>query len=221
MKISNLSHALARRLRRRVRKRAVVSASAAILAGGLLFAGHAHADPALIGWQEDKTTTPTEGPVEFFGWTFMNKDSWIATAEGQDRDSFTRAEGTLMVADGDEYDDSGDIGDDQMNVFIMTPEFSISDDPASATLNFDSSFRPYDTMTGLVDVSFDGGATYANLLTLDTASTPGGTSSLERADEAVALPLGAAPGDANAMLRFGLVDTGNDWWWAVDNIDVT
>ena len=221
MKVMNLASNLARRLGRRMKKKTIATAGAAIMAGGVMFAGQANAAPALLGWSQDNTTTPTEGPSEFFGFTFMDKEQWIATAGNQARDTFSRGSGNVMVADPDEYDDLGDIGDDQFNVFIQTPAIDISSDPSSATLSFDSSFRPYDTMTGLVDVSFDGGATFTNLLTLDTAGTPGGTSSLDRADEAVSLPLGAGGSETSAIVRFGMTDAGNDWWWAVDNVDVT
>jgi hypothetical protein len=75
-------------------------------------------------------------------------------------------------------------------------------------------------MTGLVDVSFNGGTAFANVLTLNTASTPGGDSSLARADESVSLLLNN-PGDGGGLVvRFGMTNAGNDWWWAVDNIIV-
>ena len=84
-------------------------------------------------------------------------------------------------------------------------------------LRFDSSFRPFDDQTGEVLVSFDDGATFATLLTLDAASA-GGSSSLDRADEAVTLDV-LAPGDATSV-RFAwrLSEADNDWWWAIDNV---
>ena len=52
-------------------------------------------------------------------------------------------------------------------VFLQTPPISLSGvTPGSVVLSFDSSFRPYQAMTGLVDVSFNGGTTFANVLTL-------------------------------------------------------
>jgi hypothetical protein len=75
-------------------------------------------------------------------------------------------------------------------------------------------------MTGLVDVSFNGGATFANALTLNTAGTPGGNSSLARANESVVVPLNN-PAEANSVIvRFGMTNADNDWWWAIDNIQV-
>lgn len=175
------------------------------------------------GWAFDNGDTPSDGPAEFFGFTFLDKNSWIATAGDQARSSFTRGTGTVMVADGDEYDDLGSgIEPDLFNVLVETPEIDITAVTTGLLeVTFDSSFRPYDTMTGLVEVSFDGGATFENLLTLNTDTVPGGTSSLDRANEAVALSAEIPGGATTAIVRFSLVDTGNDWWWALDNIVVS
>ena len=148
----------------------------------------------------------------------MNIDSWIATAENPSRDSFTLGTGGVVVADPDEYDDLGDIGDDLFNVFLTTPAISLDGvDADTVTVDFDSSFRPYDGMTGLVDVSYDG-STWTNLLTLDTA-TLGGNSVLDRANEEVSLPVGN-PAGGEMYVRFGMTNAGNDWWWAIDNVEV-
>ena len=179
-------------------------------------------DELPAGWARDNTTTPAGGPVEFFGFTFMNKDSWIATEVNQERDMFTRGTGAVMVSDPDAYDDSGNIDPNLYNAFIRTQPISLANVvPGSARLNFDSSFRPYDTMTASVAVSFDGGDNFINLLSMNSANVPGGDSSLERVDEGISLPLDNPAGAANAIIRFGMTEAGNDWWWAVDNIEVT
>ncbi len=178
------------------------------------------ADPP-AGWTKDNTTTPTDGPAEFFGFTFFDKEAWIETAGNQSRDTFTRGSGTVAVVDPDEYDDLGEIDPDLMNVFLMTPEISLDGvEENSLELAFDSSFRPYPTMVGTVDVSFDGGSNWDNLLTLNDATVEGGTSSLSRADSHEVLPL-SNPAGGSAMVRFGLTDAGNDWWWAIDNVAVS
>jgi hypothetical protein len=180
------------------------------------------------GWVRNNTTTPNAGPAEFFGFTFMKKTSWIATEGNQDRDRFTRGTGTVMVADPDAYDDLGatnpaaDIDPDKFNVFIQTPAISLAGvQPNTARLNFDSGFRPYDTMTASVEVSFDGGTNFTSLLSMNSANVPGGDSSFERVNEALSLPLNNPAGAASAIIRFGMTNAGNDWWWAVDNVEVT
>ena len=71
---------------------------------------------------------------EFFGFTFLNKDSWIATEGNQDRNKFTRGTNTVMVADPDAYDDLGTgIEPDKFNVFIQTPAISLANAVAYIT----------------------------------------------------------------------------------------
>lgn len=203
--------------------------------------GESWTDVPPEGWVRDNTDTPLPdpddpeiGPEEFFGFTFVNVDWWVSTAGDQERSAFTLGDNIIMVADADEYDDQPKVDGrglnengnvdvpGSMNVFITTPPISLSGyDRSTALLTFDSSFRPYDLMTGLVDVSFDGGNSWENLLTLDLDAFGGANSALDRVDETVELELGAPATASQAMIRFGLVDAGNDWWWAIDNIEVT
>ena len=170
------------------------------------------------GWERDNTDTPEGEPFEFYGFTIFDKASWVTTAGGQGRELFTIADGNVVVADGDEYDDGTDIDPDLFNVFLTTPEVSLAGQAAdSVELQFDSSFRPYPTMVGTVDVSFDGGSNWDNLLTLDDTTVEGGTSSLTRVNNKEILDL-SNPADASVMIRFGMTDAGNDWWWAIDNV---
>ncbi|MBN2629644.1 MAG: hypothetical protein JXR75_03770 [Rhodobacteraceae bacterium] len=92
--------------------------------------------------------------------------------------------------------------------------------PIALQVTFDSSFRPYDSQTGEVMVSFDEGATFTSLLTLN-AATSGGDSSLSRANEAVTLDVLAPADAASVQFAWRMSDSGNDWWWAIDNIEVT
>ncbi len=88
------------------------------------------------------------------------------------------------------------------------------------TLDFASSFRPYDDMTGEVLVSFDDGATFSTLLTLDTP-TLGGNSVLDRANEMVSLEALAPNSASSVQFAWRLSEGGNDWWWAIDTINVS
>ncbi len=172
------------------------------------------------GWERDNTDTPDVSPVEFFGMVIHNKDSWISTAGDQARSTFTKGTGNVVVADGDEYDDGDGVADNSINVFLTTPPISLDGIAANtATLEFDSSFRPEVDQTALVDVSYDNGVTWTNLLSLDEDNVEGGRSSLDRANTRERLPLNN-PADAEALVRFGYVDSDNNWWWAFDNVAV-
>jgi len=69
--------------------------------------------------------------------------------------------------------------------------------------------------------SFNGGVSFDNLLTLNVDTVPGGASSLDRANEAVALSVAIPTGATEAIVQFRMADAGNDWWWALDNIVVS
>jgi hypothetical protein len=174
------------------------------------------------GWSRDNTTTVTTGPAEFFGFTFMKKTSWVTTEEDQDRHLFTKGTGTVMVSDPDAYDDlDPGIPTDGYNVYIKTPAISLANVvPGTATLDFDSSFRPYDHMTASVEVSFDGGTNWTSLLSMNSANISGGDSSEVRINESLSLPLNNPAGATSATVRFGMTTADNDWWWALDNIGV-
>lgn len=172
------------------------------------------------GWVRDNGATTTGGPPEFFGFTFMDVGAWVATEGNQERSMFTRGVGAVMVSDPDAYDDIGNIEDNAYNVLMTTPAIPLANVVANtAVLNFDSSFRPYDQMTATVEVSFDGGTNFSNLLSMNSANS-GGNSSLTRVDEAMSLPLDNPAGASSMLIRFGMSNADNDWWWAVDNVSV-
>src|SRR5207237_955644 len=148
------------------------------------------------------------------------KASWIATEQDQDRSLFTKGSGTVMVADPDAFDDGTGIEPGNFNPFMSLPPINLSSvTPNTLKLKFSSSFRPYDAMTAKVEVSFDGGNGFDNLLTLNAANSGGGSSET-RINDDVTLDINN-PGSGTAIIRFSMSDAGNDWWWAVDNVQVT
>lgn len=178
------------------------------------------------GWTADNSGVPgfgdpgLDGVSDWAGWSFANVDWWVDVAGNQDRNQFTRATGTAMIGDPDEWDDAP-TADGTLNTFLTTPVIDLSGAPeGSVVLGFDSSFRPYADQTGTVEVSLDGGVTFQDFYVMDTP-TLGGNSVLDRVNERVALPVANGPGASALQVRFGLTDAGNDWWWALDNICVS
>ncbi len=176
----------------------------------------AQAEGKLAGWDLDTTTTPSTGVPEFFGWTFLDIDSWQATA-GQSRSSFilggAGSNGTVAVADGDEYDDAaGSTVNGDINVFLSTPSIDISTAaPNSTVLTFDSSFRAEGAQAGIVEVTFDGGANWSEVFRRDVTTN---------LNESVTINLANPMGATTLMARFGYINADNNWWWAIDNIGV-
>jgi hypothetical protein len=164
------------------------------------------------GWTVENINH-TDGTLEFNGWTFLDPVFWNATA-GQDRDEFTRGQNIIAVADPDEWDDNGNPSSSgQFNSFLRTPSISLSGQQAgSLNLHFDSSWRPFANQTGTVTVRYDGG-NEIELLRLDD-SVP------DDLNGEILLPLNNPPGASSAVISFGLTMAGNDWWWAIDNVEV-
>jgi hypothetical protein len=88
--------------------------------------------------------------------------------------------------------------------------------PNSVHVAFDSIFRAEPTQVAVLDVSFDGGATYTNLLRYSSPPLGDGDTLNEALDIAVNNPSGGS-----MSLRWGLIEGSNDWWWAIDNVNVT
>ncbi|MCX7427112.1 MAG: PEP-CTERM sorting domain-containing protein, partial [Planctomycetia bacterium] len=131
----------------------------------------------------------------------------------QGRAEFTLGQGTVAVADPDEWDDLGDpesLG--KYNAFLTTPSFSMVGAAAlSGTLAFASSFRPEGEQTGLVEIAYDGGD-WAELARFDSA---------DNRNEAFSVDLWNPGGLSSAVLRFSMINAANNWWWAIDNIELT
>lgn len=192
-------------------------------------------DSLPAGWNRDNTTTPpppsgTAAGAEFFGWHAMDIDSWVLQQGDQSRSLFTRggygAHGTVMVGDGDAYDDFVSLANTHINTFLTTPNISLAGiNVDTLKLELDSSFRPEDpdpgNQVGRIEVSFDNGANWTTIQDLNFANSGGVAGSVLRANEHLNLDINNLSGAATAKFRFGYLDAGNDWWWAIDNIKVS
>ncbi|RRR71573.1 MAG: VWA domain-containing protein [Candidatus Viridilinea halotolerans] len=134
---------------------------------------------------------PASGP----GWTFNNPGS---------RTNMTRGSGGFAIADSDHA------GRAAMDTELRTPAFSLSG-AANARLSFDHIFQPHGQSTAAIDYSVDGGTTWVNLWqqTVQSSGKIG-----------LGLPV-AALGQANVILRFRYYNANYDWFWQLDNIQVT
>ena len=170
------------------------------------------------GYSVDRTLMPIGGVPEWNGWTFADKGFW-ETQGGQSRANFTRGQGTIAVGDTDEWDDTATVNNSFNSLFLTSPINLANVVAGSAVLEFDSSFRPENSQIGMLDVTYDGGASWTNLLTLNSSNTfnpPTSSNINER--RTIALP--DQPGSGNMQFRWGVTGA-NDWWWAIDNIKVT
>jgi hypothetical protein len=172
------------------------------------------------GWSIDDSGVPgvgtdQDGVTEWAGWSFAKKD-WWAAAGGQNRSDFTRASGTVAVGDSDEWDDVGHASGN-MATFMTTGDINITGQAANTLyLKFDSSFRAEDPQKGNVRVSYNGGA-QVEVLRFESVAGPNFHDNM---NEAVTVALNNPAGATSMKLTFGYFDTRNNWWWAVDNLEV-
>jgi hypothetical protein len=159
----------------------------------------------------------------------MDIDAWIAQQDDQERSRYTLGgagdNGSILVADSDTYDDfpPGTTGASPMNTLAVTPSVSLTGMvPGSLTLEFDNSFRPEsptDNQVGQVDVSYDGGTTWINLLNM-TGQNTSNQPPFPRINEHVTLNANNPAGAASAQFRFAYRGGNNNWWWAIDNVAI-
>ena len=183
------------------------------------------------GWLIDDSGVPgagdpdNDGVTEWAGWSFANKDWWVQVAEDQDRSLFTLGTGTVMVADPDEWDDVDDPAQGESaglyNTFVSTPVIDVTEaDPRTLRLTFDSSWRREDTQTATVLVSFDG-APPTEILRWESEGGDPAFLKDDATNETVTLDLNGPAGAQTLVVTFGMLDAGNDWWWAIDNVEIT
>ncbi|MFN7876166.1 MAG: Ig-like domain-containing protein [Pirellula sp.] len=174
-------------------------------------------------WNVDRTLMPAGGAPEWVGWTFADKNFW-QTQGGQGRANFTRGQGTIAIGDTDEWEDYARPSNSFNSLFSSNAIDLDSVQPNSVVLEFDSSFRPEGTtpnpnnQIGTVQVSYDDGQNWENLLVLDVNNTNGSaTATNVNERRSITVP---NPDSGLMKFRWGLTGS-NDWWWAIDNIVVT
>ncbi|MHC4518117.1 MAG: discoidin domain-containing protein [Planctomycetota bacterium] len=189
-------------------------------------------DTPPAGWFVDESGVPgigdlaTDGVTEWAGWAFADKEFWINT-DGQRREEFTLGEGTVAVADCDEWDDASHPGpnsQDPYDTWLSTLPIDLSTTKAGTVqLTFDSSWRPeYDSdyrQTGNLTVSFDGAEPIELFLWESNSASPNFKDD-NSTNETIVVDIDNPPNAMSMVLTFGLFDAGNDWWWAIDNIVV-
>ena len=175
------------------------------------------------GWTIDDSGVPgvgdfaTDGVTEWAGWSFADKNWWVEAAGDQNRSQFNLGVGTVAVIDPDEWDDQ-DHTPGLLNSYLSTPVMDISRfEAGSLELTFDSSWRPEDTQTARITVQFDGGEPVQVML---WTSLAGAFFKPDATSETVTIPLDNPEGATTALVTFGMLEAGNDWWWAIDNVVV-
>ena len=179
-------------------------------------------DPAL--WQ---------GVTEWKGWTFANREWWATVAGNQRRSEFVKGVGNVAIADPDEWDDKDTPRNNgSFNSVMKTPPISLKGISAgSVILKFDSSWRPeccddgpevpqINDQNAVITISFDGGAPVEVMNWSSNPALPNFHND-DSTNESILVPIPNPAGAASMTLNFGLLNAKNDWWWAIDNVEVS
>lgn len=175
------------------------------------------------GWTVDNTGTPgvgndEVGVFEYEQWTFATPEFWQFT-DGQGRQDFTNGTGVFAIADGDEWDDLNDPGGSgDLTTFMETPDIDISalEPGADLVLMFDSSWRDEDNQEAIITAYLDGNPVEILHWNSDSASP---FFHDDNTNEEVAVVFN--PGGASTVkLRWSYAGN-DDWWWAIDNIQLS
>lgn len=171
------------------------------------------------GWTIDDSGVPDNGVTEWHGWAFVDPAWWTQAAEGQRRSEFMLGENVVAVADPDEWDDKAHAGG-EYNTFLSTPAIPMAQvtKPNSVILYFSSSWRPEDNQKANLTVSFDGGDP-VEILRFESGGGKFFKDDNSTNDE-MEIDIENPGGAKSMVLTWGMIEAGNDWWWAIDNISI-
>ena len=198
------------------------------------------------GWEIKNENPKDLGMPEWRTWAIVDLEWWTATAEDQRRSEFTgvhndgKGVGNGAVSDPDEWDDWNGNGDpdaiSRWNGHLITPPIKIKGAARnSLVLTLDSSWRPEDTQSAEITVSFDGGAE-ERILFFESVGIDAGAHTLvtiptldmdeedikdgDQINETLEIPIDNPANAAEMVISFGVIEAQNDWWWAIDNIQL-
>jgi hypothetical protein len=180
---------------------------------------------------------PGAGVDEWEGWSFTDSDQWLM-ADTQRREEFRDGlanHSIVAVADPDEYDDmGGGLAGQYYNTGMSSGSISVAG-KSNVNLQFDSSWRDesfddeqtvnpalggqaVNNQTAIVYASFDGGAPVQVTQFNSLAGDPNFKD--DSPNEHLNFPVNIPAGAQNMKLSFAMINAGNDWWWAIDNLEL-
>ena len=194
------------------------------------------------GWTLDDSKMPgvtnsaSNGVTEWAGWSFANKNWWVQTAGDQRRSEFNFGQGTVLIADPDEWDDATHSPGLYEGTITTAPIGLTNAAANSLVFVYDSSWRPeavddgapnfpvneegtpINNQTGYITASYDNGTPVELQRWTSVSDDP--TYHDHMPNESVIIPLNNPAAAKNIVLKFGMEKAANDWWWAVDNLAI-
>ena len=175
--------------------------------------GWTHEPPE--NWMIDNSNMPEVGTIEWRGWSFASMDFWV-DAEDQLRSQFIRADGTVAVADPDEWDDCGNAASfGSYNSILTSPLIQLTGQPIH--ISFDSHYRQEAPQQVSLTVTNSSGEIIEMLL--HYSSDPG--SDNDSGDVLNQLLSFIVETDEDEIyFQWEMYDAGNNWYWAIDNVTI-
>jgi hypothetical protein len=182
-----------------------------------------HTPPA--GWSIDNSGIPAAaigdnniGVFEWEGWSFATKEFSVFSAQGA-LGNFTKSSGAFAVADSDEFDDFG--GGSGItrpyNTILETPSIDVTGAaPGSLRLAFDSAWQDEGDQKAVITVDYGSGESEV----LRWESVAGAFFHDDNLNESVLVDLNNPAGATSLKVRFKYLDAGNNWFWAIDNVQI-
>ncbi|MFF5180232.1 S8 family serine peptidase [Micromonospora sp. NPDC000316] len=147
----------------------------------------------------DGTTTPA-------GWTVVDNAGsgqvWKFTDDGR-RGNLTGGSGNFAMIDSDAYG-----AGNRQDTSLVSPVVNLTGVTAPV-IRFNQDFNQLDLDTADVDLSIDGGTTWANVLRQRTDV---------RGPRVTEIPIPQAADKAQVQVRFRYYEASYEWWWEVDNV---
>lgn len=161
--------------------------------------------------------------LAYNGWSAMDVDSWI-DEQGVQIGRTTLGAGTnntALIADPDGYYDFDDPAQpgNAYNSYIYRDYNLAGFNQATLQISLDWEFAIENNQRGTLDISFDGGSTWQNLIDVDNTDGPNDTILTGPSTFTAGVHFTAT--SQNMRLRLGCTTAGNNWWFAADNILVT
>ncbi|MGC4806440.1 S8 family serine peptidase [Micromonospora sp. DT233] len=158
-------------------------------------------------------TNGSDGVYETFdgdgvpaGWSVVDNANsgqvWKFTDAGE-RGNLTGGTGNFAIIDSDDYGSGG-----RQDTSLVSPVVDLSD-VATPVIRFNQDYNWLNSDRADVDLSVDGGTTWANVLR-QAADV--------RGPRATEVPIPQAAGKSEVQVRFHYYEASWEWWWQVDNV---
>jgi hypothetical protein len=139
----------------------------------------------------------TGGVEEWRGWSFADPGFW-SQVDAQRRSEFTRGQNVIAVADSDEFDDIDQVPDSvPYETFLTTPTISLTGSNSSTLAGPETEILRFESSSASPNFKDDNSTNDSLTVFFDK---PAGATSVQ--------------------LEFGYFNSQNNWWWAIDNLQL-